>query len=78
MRITNKNSESQRHLTSEKVFIRHEKEKKRQYNSRIMNVEHDTFTPLVLSGNRGMAKECLKFYKFVAKKIANKSGCRYD
>ena len=43
-----------------------------------MNVEHDTFTPLVFSVNGGMAKECLKFHKFVAEKIASKSGCRYE
>ena len=43
-----------------------------------MNVEHGTFTPLVFSVTRGMAKECLKFHKFVAEKIANKSGCRYE
>ena len=57
---------------------KHEREKKRQYNNRIMNVEHGTFTPLVFSVNGGMAKECLKFHKFVAEKIANKSGCRYE
>ena len=74
VRITNTNSESQRHLTSEKIFTKHEREKKRQYNNRIMNVEHGTFTPLVFSVNGGMAKECLKFHKFVAEKIANKSG----
>ena len=78
MRITNTNSESQRHLTSEKIFTKHEREKKRQYNNRIMKVEHGTFTPLIFSVNGGMAKECLKFHKFVAEKIANKSGCRYE
>ena len=57
---------------------KHEREKKRQYNNRIMNVEHGTFTPLVFSVNRGMAKECLKLHKFVAEKIANKSGCRNE
>ena len=40
-----------------------------------MNVEHGTFTPLVFSMNGGMAKDSLKFQKFVAEKIANKSGC---
>ena len=40
-----------------------------------MNVEHGTFTSLVFSVNRGMAKDSLKFQKFVAEKIANKSGC---
>ena len=78
VRITNTNSESQRHLPSEKIFTKHEREKKRQYNNRIMNVEHGTFTPLMFSVNGGMAKECLKFHKFVPEKIANKSGCRYE
>ena len=49
VRITNTNSESPRHLTSEKIFTKHEREKKRQYNNRIMNV--GTFTPLVFSVN---------------------------
>ena len=78
VRITNTISEFQRHLTSEKIFTKHEREKKRHYNNRIMNVEHGTFTPLVFSLNGGIAKECLKIHKFVAEKIANKSGCRYE
>ena len=49
VRITKTNSESPRHLTSEKIFTKHEREKKRQYNNRIMNV--GTFTPLVFSVN---------------------------
>ena len=43
-----------------------------------MNVEHGTFTPLVFFVNGGMAKECLKFHKVVAEKIANTPGCRYE
>ena len=77
VRITNTNSESQRHLTSENIFTKHEKEKKRQYNNRIMKFEQGSSTPLVFSVNGGMAKECLRFHKFFAEKIANKSGCRY-
>ena len=69
LRMTNTNSESPRHLTSEKIFIKHEREKKRQYNNRIMNVEHGTFTPLVFFVDGGMAKDCLKFHKFVAEKM---------
>ena len=42
VRITNTNSESQRHLTSEKILTKHEREKTSQYNNRIMNVEHST------------------------------------
>ena len=43
VRITNTNSESQRHSTSEKIFTKHEREKKRRYNNRIMNVENYEF-----------------------------------
>ena len=45
-RITNRYSEFQHHLTSEKIFTKHLREKNRHYNNRIMNVELGTFTPL--------------------------------
>ena len=34
--------------------------KKRQYNERILNVEHDSFKPFVMSSNGG--KKCKKIY----------------
>ena len=37
---------------------KHEQEKKRNYNRRIMNIENGTFTPLVFSVFGGMGKEC--------------------
>ena len=40
-----------------------EKEKKRQYNERVLEVEHGSFTPLVFSSNGGMGRECSTFYK---------------
>ena len=49
IRITNTNSASQHNVKTEKVLLRHEKEKKREYNGRIMNLVHVTFTPLVFS-----------------------------
>ena len=39
VRVTNTNADSQKHLSTEKILEKHEKEKKRQYNQRIMNVE---------------------------------------
>ena len=44
IRITNPNSNSQIHQPIENILKRHETEKKRQYNSRVMNIEHGTFT----------------------------------
>ena len=47
VRVTNTHSPSQIHLTTESALKKHEQEKKRNYNRRIMNIEHGTFTPLV-------------------------------
>ena len=47
VRITNINSASEHNVNTEKVLLRYEKEKKPEYNRRIMNIEHCTFTPLV-------------------------------
>ena len=78
VRLTNINSPSQRHLSTEQVFAKHEAEKKRAYNDRIMNVEHGTFTPLVFSLNGVMSPECEKFHKHLATKISTKTEQRYS
>ena len=49
IRVTNINTNSQIHQPSEKIFQKHEKEKKRKYGSRIMEIEHGIFTPLIYS-----------------------------
>ena len=38
------------------VYRRHEQEKRRQYEQRIREVEHATFTPLVMSTTGGMGR----------------------
>ena len=43
------------------------------FNSRIMNVEHGTFTPLVFSLAGGEGSEISMFYKHFAQKIVNKT-----
>ena len=59
VRVTNSHSPSQIHLTTESVLKKHEQKKKQNYNRRIMNIEHSTFTPLVFSVSGGMGKERL-------------------
>ena len=49
-----------------------EKEKKRKYNNRIISVEQGSFTPLVMSVNGGMGRECSIFYSKIAEQIAEK------
>ena len=49
-----------------------EKAKKREYNQRILEIEHGTFSPLVFSCYGGMAKECSAFFKRLALMIAER------
>ena len=60
IQTTNTNAPSQSHTATERMFIKHEKDKRRQDNMRIMHVEQATFTLLVCSVNGGMAATLLK------------------
>ena len=64
-------------MTAAKAYAKHEKEKKKNYNQRIMQVEHSTFTPLIYSVNGGIGPECEQFHKHLTEKIAEKSGEQY-
>ena len=77
--MTNTHTPSQIHLTTESVPKKHEQEKKRNYNRRIMDIEHGTFTPLGFYVSGGMVKECSMFHKHVAERLAIKTaGERYE
>ena len=45
-----------------KSYDINEKEKKKLYNERILQVEHGSFTPLVMSATGGMSRESKKFF----------------
>lgn len=77
MRVTNANAASQSHLSTDRIYAKHEAEKKRQYNERIMQIEHGTFTPLIFSITGGTGPECDRFHKQLAQKIAEKNGEQY-
>jgi hypothetical protein len=55
-----------------------EQEKKRQYNDRINQVEHGTFTPLVFSSTGGMGIEASLFIKKLATMISSKRSDQYS
>ena len=57
-------------LTS--CYRRHERQKKRTYEQRLREVEHASFTPLVLSTTGGKASEVTIFYKQMAPCLATK------
>ena len=52
-------------------------EKQRTYNERVMQVEHRSFTPLVMSASGGMGRECRRFYARLAEMIAEKRKQNY-
>ena len=52
-----------------------ETEKKRQYNERILNVEHGSFTPLVFSAMGGMGRESQMFFKRLSESLSD-SRCQ--
>ena len=54
------------------AYKKNEQEKKRQYNERIINVEHATFTPMVFSTFGGMSYECDRFVKRLSELISEK------
>ena len=54
------------------MLLSHEKEKKREFNRRIMNIEHGTVTPLLFSVSEVLGSECFMFHKHMAQKKAEK------
>ena len=68
VRIANTNSASQHNVKIEKVLLKHAKEKKREYNRRIMNIEHGTFTRLVFAVSGVLSKERSMFHEHMAEK----------
>ena len=59
------------------IYRQHETEKKRQYASRVLEVEQATFTPLVFSTTGGMAAECKRYHSRLAELLATKKGESY-
>ena len=43
-----------------------------------MDVEHDSFTPLVFTTTGGMGKECIRYHSRLAELIAAKKGEHYS
>ena len=54
------------------MYEDHEREKKRAYNERIIQVEKGTFTPIVFSTFGGMGQEADRYHKRLAELIAEK------
>ena len=78
IRIMHPNSPSYMNKDIAQVYRTHEKEKKRTYNERIIQVEKGTFTPIVFSTFGGMGPEAECFHKRLAELIAQKRNETYS
>ena len=58
--------------------MHHEKEKKRAYNDRIIEVDRGSFTPLVFSTSGGEGPECKIFHKRLATSLSIKRNESYS
>ena len=74
------NPMAQRHGSQEltKAYNINEREKERQYNERILEVEHCLFTPLVMTALSGMVTEVSKFYSRLSEPIVLNCKERYS
>ena len=77
VRIVHPNAPSYVNKPIEKVYETHEKEKKRMYNERVIQIEKGSFTPIVMSTFGGMGVEAKKYHKRIATLISEKRGERY-
>ena len=78
IRTTNADSSSQISKSIKTILKNHEQEKKRNYNTRVMEIEQGTFTPLVVTTKGVVGHECSRFHKTLASKISMKSDEKYN
>ena len=77
VRVFNPNAKRYANIELSKAYEINEKEKKKTYNERILQVEHRRFTTLVMSATGGMSLEC-KFYSRLAEMICKKRKTNYN
>lgn len=78
IRVMHPNSPSYRGKELSKIYEIHEKEKKRSYNQRVLQIEKASFTPLVFSTSGGMAPECTRYHRRIAELISSKTKEDYS
>ena len=77
IRVFHPNAPSYRNTSISSLYRSQENMKKREYGDRIREIEHGTFTPLILSTSGGLSKETTVAYKRMAKLLAIKWKCEH-
>ena len=77
VRVFNPTAKCYQNQSLAAAYVSNEKQKKREYNQRVIEVEHGSFTPVVFSCFGGMSRECSAFYKRLAQMISDKRDQPY-
>ena len=74
------NPTTKRYVNQEisKTYEVTEKEKKKLYNETILQIEHGSFTPLVITAAGGMGRECKNLFTRLAEMTNYKRGTSYS
>jgi hypothetical protein len=74
VRVFNPLAQGYASRTIESLFRQQEREKKRSYNQRVINIENGTFTPLIFSAYGGVSIETDYFMKSLIEKLSSKKS----
>ena len=74
VRVFNRIAKRYVHRDTSKAYQLNEKEKNKNYNERVLEVEHGSFTPVVMSAYGGIGKESNKFYSRLAELLVEKKN----
>ena len=77
VRIFNPTAQSCRNQSLPACYRRHELEKRRHYEDRVIQIEHGCFTPLVFSTSGGMGPSASIFFKRLASLLSMKKNAHY-
>ncbi len=78
IRVFHPNAPSYQKKPLKSLYREHERIKKAAYNSRVIQVEKSSFTPMVFSTFGGMGEECHKALRRAAGKIADRRKEKYS
>ena len=78
VRIFHPNSPSYVGTPVQQLYLQHEREKKRCYNDRILQVEKGSFSPLIFTTSGGMGPESTRYHKRLAELISVKRKEEYS
>ena len=67
-RFTHPNAPSNRNRQLEPLLKTHENRKKVEYNDRVLQVEHASFTPLIFATNGAMGEEAKRYHAILVGK----------